>query len=58
MFEFVVYIGMIERISSLSKYYVYTGCIKKKGNRTLQCSSVFIIQSTEIILSQAERPGF
>ena len=31
---------------------------KKKGNRTLQCSSAFIIQSTEIILSQAERPGF
>ena len=34
------------------------GCIKKKGNRTLQCSSAFIIQSTEIILSQVERPGF
>ena len=34
-----------------------TGCIKK-GNRTLQCSSAFDIQSTEIILSQAERPGF
>ena len=31
---------------------------QKKGNRTLQCSSAFIIQSTEIILSQAERPGF
>ena len=35
-------------------YRVY----QKKGNRTLQCSSAFIIQSTEIILSQAERPGF
>ena len=34
-----------------------TGCIKK-GNQTLQCFSAFIIQSTEIILSQAERPGF
>ena len=31
---------------------------QKKGNRTLQCSSAFIIQSTEIILSQAERRGF
>ena len=27
-------------------------------HQTLQCSSAFIIQSTEIILSQAERPGF
>ena len=27
-------------------------------HRFLQCSSVFIIQSTEIILSQAEIPGF
>ena len=35
-------------------YRVY----QKKGNRTLQCSSAFIIQSTEIILSHAERPGF
>ena len=35
-------------------YRVY----QKKGNRNLQCSSAFIIQSTEIILSQAERPGF
>ena len=32
--------------------------VSKKGNRTLQCFSAFIIQSTEIILSQAERPGF
>ena len=39
---------------SISLYRVY----QKKGNRTLQCSSAFIIQSTEIILSQAERPGF
>ena len=34
------------------------GVSKKKGNRTLQCSNALIIQSTEIILSQAERPGF
>ena len=34
------------------------GVSKKKGNRTLQCSSAFIIQSTEITLAQAERPGF
>ena len=26
MFEFIVYMGMIERISSLSKYYVYIHC--------------------------------
>ena len=31
---------------------------QKKGNQTLQCSNAFIIPSTEIILSQAERPGF
>ena len=35
-------------------YRVY----QKKGNRTLQCSVAFIIQSTEIIIPQAERPGF
>ena len=40
--------------NGLLLYRVY----QKKGNRTLQCSSVFIIQSTEIILSQVERPGF
>ena len=40
--------------STMSIYRVY----QKKGNRNLQCSSAFIIQSTEIILSQAERPGF
>ena len=33
-------------------------CVSKKGNRTFQCSSAFIIQSTEIILSQVDRPGF
>ena len=39
--------------------YVYIYRVyQKKGNRTLQCSSAFIIISTEIILSQAERPGF
>ena len=38
--------------------YTNYSAYQKKGNRTLQCSSVFIIQSTEIILSQAERPGF
>ena len=32
--------------------------VSKKGNRTLQSCSAFIVQSTEIILSQAERPGF
>ena len=37
--------------------YIYR-VYQKKGNRTLQCSSTFIIQSTEIILSQAKRPGF
>ena len=37
--------------------YLYSA-YQKKGNRTLQCSSAFIIQSTEIILSQAETPGF
>ena len=37
---------------------VYVQGVSKKGNRTLQCCSAFIIQSTEIILSQAERPGF
>ena len=33
-------------------YRVY----KKKGNRFLECSSAFIIYSTEIILLQSERP--
>ena len=42
----------------LSRRIRYIQGVSKKGNRTLQCSSAFIIQSTEIILSQAERPGF
>ena len=42
------------RASCLYTYRVY----QKKGNRTLQGSWAFIIQSTEIILSQTERPGF
>ena len=43
-----------EKIVFIRLYRVY----KKKGNRTLQCFSAFIIQSTDIILSQVERPGF
>ena len=43
-------------------YYIYIIYIyrvyQKKGNRTLQCSSAFIVQSTEIILSKVERPRF
>ena len=39
------------------RYRQHTGCIKK-GNRALQCFSAFIIQSTEIILSQAKIPDF
>ena len=39
-------------------YYSYIQGVSKKGNRTLQCSSAFIIQSIEIIFTQAERPGF
>ena len=50
-------------ISDFNSFWVFLGhpvyrVYQKKGNRTLQCSSAFIIQSTEIILSQAERPGF
>ena len=37
-----------------SNYRVY----KKRGNPTLKYSNAFIIQSTEIILSQSERTGF
>ena len=44
-------------VSNFAKYNLYR-VYQKKGNRTLQCSSAFIIQSTGIILSQAERPGF
>ena len=46
--------GKLEGMYFCTLYRMY----QKKGNRTLQCSSGFIIQSTEIILSQAERPGF
>ena len=42
-------------LSRLFKFSSYTGCIKK-GNQTLQCSSAFIIQSTEMIVLQVERP--
>ena len=41
-------------MASDGHYRVY----QKKSYRTLQCSSAFIIQSTEIILSQPERPSF
>ena len=41
-----------------TKLHMHYSAYQKKGNRTLHCSSAFIIQSTEIILSQAVRPGF
>ena len=52
--------GRKRRAKSLSKLVKlsFIQGVSKKGNRTLQCSNAFIIQSTEIILSQAERPGF
>ena len=49
---------VVELLSALTRSLLIIQGVSKKGNRTLQCSSAFIIQSTEIILSQAERPGF